>query len=727
VRRLKHRKAPLLATLMAVALGAALVAACGGLFETALHLEAPPQRLAHAEVVVAASEHATLAAGDGRPAQAVTLSERARVPADAVQRIAAVEGVARAVPLPSRAAVAVDARAGVDPAALAARIRTQLGGSSLSVLTGDDRGRAETTGVAASRLKLILLSGVFGGTALIVMAILLASIIGLSVEQRRRELALLRTIGATPRQVRRMVVSQTVRPAALAAVAGALAGPVLARALFGRIQDGGVVPEVLALRQGVLPIVVGAVAALLAVRVSAGLAARRAARARFGEALGEVEEGAPGAIGPVRLALAAVAAAGAVSCAAITLFMSPANASATGGGTALAGAIACALVAPRLTERLAGRLSGVTARLAGLPGELAVANVRTRAHRTAALVTPVILVASIALANVYQTTTAANAMRSAYLGDLRADAVVTSTTGSIPAAAAAAAAGVGSTSGLTTGQGWIEDPVDGSHRIDPWSLLGVDPFSLKATAAAGSLEDLRGAAVALPQGLAGDLGIDVGDEIGVVLGDGAHVRVRVAALLDGSSRHRSLVLPAALLAAHTTAGEPQKLLVRGDDVRERLAQALAADPRLTVRGTDALADDFDAGLQVDAWITFAVVAVIVAFAAMSLVNSLVAALGGRRRELALLRLAGASARQVRRMLETEALLVAAIGAIAGSAVALFGLIPLSVATAGSPLPSGPIWVFAAVLALIAALVLIPTLVVSRTTLSRKKVADVEAL
>ena len=44
--RLRQRRAPLLATLAAVALGAALVAACGGLFETALRLDAPPQRFA---------------------------------------------------------------------------------------------------------------------------------------------------------------------------------------------------------------------------------------------------------------------------------------------------------------------------------------------------------------------------------------------------------------------------------------------------------------------------------------------------------------------------------------------------------------------------------------------------------------------------------------------------------------------------------------------------------
>jgi putative ABC transport system permease protein len=77
------------------------------------------------------------------------------------------------------------------------------------------------------------------------------------------------------------------------------------------------------------------------------------------------------------------------------------------------------------------------------------------------------------------------------------------------------------------------------------------------------------------------------------------------------------------------------------------------------------------------------------------------------------------------MLEAEALLIAAVGAICGTAVSIAGLVPLAVATAGSPLPSGPVWVFAAVLALVAALVLLPTLVVSRTILRTNQVADVE--
>jgi putative ABC transport system permease protein len=727
MRRLKHRKAPLLAIVAAVALGAALMTACAGLLQTALVLDAPPHRLAGADVVVTASEHAQLAKAKGTAASPVTLSERARIPAGLTEEIATVDGVARALAHGSLGAIAITARPGVDPGQLKSRLDDRLEGRHVSVLTGDDRGRAEETGVAASRLKLVLLAGIFGGMALVVMAILLQSIIGLSIEQRQREIALLRTIGATPRQVRRMVVGQTMRPALLAAAAGAFVGPVLGRALFDRVKDGGVVPDVLALRQGVIPMAVGGLAALLVARVSAGIGARRAGKVRLNEALGEVE-GEPGKLGPVRVILAWVAVASAATSGVMTMFAPPENAAAIGGSVALAGAIGCAMIAPRLTELLAERLSGVAHRFAGVPGELAVLNVRARAHRTASLVVPVLLVVSVALANVYQTTTQAHGMRSAYLDSLRADAVVTSATGAVPHKALDIARSAGSASGLSTSDGWIEQPVDKSHRQDPWRVVGVEPSALATKVADGSLAGFRGSMVALPKGTANDLDVKVGDTIGMVLGDGAHVRVRVAALLGGSGRYASIVVPPALLAAHTTTGLPAQVLVNGDgDVRGKLADALARQPGLTVRGGSALADDFDDGLQVDQWITFAVVAVIIAYAAMSLANLLVAALGGRRRELALLRLAGATRRQIRRMLQAEALLVAAIGAIAGTAVALAGLIPLAIAQAGSPLPTGPVWFFPAVLVVVAALVLVPTLAMTHTTLRTQKVTDVESL
>ena len=89
-------------------------------------------------------------------------------------------------------ALGVTVRDGVPPSKVKASVSAALSGRHLSVLSGDQRGRAEDAGVAGSRLTLILLAAIFGGMALIVMAILLESIVSLSVEQRSRELGLLR-------------------------------------------------------------------------------------------------------------------------------------------------------------------------------------------------------------------------------------------------------------------------------------------------------------------------------------------------------------------------------------------------------------------------------------------------------------------------------------------------------------------------------------------------------
>ena len=527
--RLRHRRAALFATLVAVALGAALASACGGLFETALRLDAPPQRLAAYDAVVAPAEHATLAAGDGRPAQQVTLSERGHLPAGTLEAVRATPGVTDAHLVPDLGAIAVRT---TDPTALhtagmqAASTshtgvrpryasRMQAGGSQgVTVLTGDQRGRAEAVGVAGARIKLVLLSSIFGGLALIVMAILLASIIGLSVEQRQRELALLRTIGATPKQVRRLVVGATVRPAVIAAVAGAAAGPFLARVLFDRIQAGGVVPDVLALRQSGIGVAVGALGALLITRVAAGLAARKAAKARLGEALGEAEE-LPGTLGPVRRIAAAVCVAGAVSCGSITLFMSPENAAATGGGTALAGALACALVAPRLIEtaRGEGALHGVPrpARRAQRASPRAPQR-RARDPRDPRR-----------LGRAGQRLPADDAgergrarprpgRRGRREHDHRAPAG--SSTPSI--------ARIASTRG----------------RCSPPTASRTS--SSPATASRSPTRSTR----------------SVGDTIGMVLGDGAHVRLKVAKVLDGSSRNRSILLPDRVCSGPTRARRP---------------------------------------------------------------------------------------------------------------------------------------------------------------------------
>ena len=386
-----------------MALGAALVAACGGLFETALRLDAPPQRFADADVVVAAGEHAQV------NEHAVALTGRSR--AAAARGRCSRRRRARSGRAP---------RAHADPFALRCESRSPRASrhgarrAAAWALTGDDRGRGEAVGVAAARLKLILIASIFGGMALIVMAILVASIISLAVEQRHREFALLRTIGATPRQVRRLVVRQTVRPALLAALAARSPDRRWRARCSAASRTAAWCRRCSRCARACSRWWRACWPALLVVRVAAGLAARRAGKVTLVEALGEVE--APGTVGRVRLGLAAVRLAGALVVRgrhAVHAARQRGRDGRRDGARGRARLCAARSAAGRAPRRAAFGRRGAARRPPGHAGDPEPARAGAP-HR--ALVIPVLLVAAIALANVYQLTTQSNAMRSAFSG-----------------------------------------------------------------------------------------------------------------------------------------------------------------------------------------------------------------------------------------------------------------------------------------------------------------------
>src|SRR5512132_3318816 len=98
---LRYRRAGLGATFRAMALGTAIVLACGGLMETGIRTAVPPQRLAAAAVVVTGNQ--TYQLPKANPADkeedpgSATLVERVRVDAGLVATIQTVPGASKAV------------------------------------------------------------------------------------------------------------------------------------------------------------------------------------------------------------------------------------------------------------------------------------------------------------------------------------------------------------------------------------------------------------------------------------------------------------------------------------------------------------------------------------------------------------------------------------------------------------------------------------------------------
>jgi putative ABC transport system permease protein len=831
---LRYRAAASLATFMSVLIGCSLLIACGGLFESAIRLNATPQRLAAAPIVIGGSGGFKL---PDQESETVPYTERAGVPLDAINKVTAVQGVGRAVPDVSFAAAVVkdgapltggdtvlsghdwasagltpysltggtepgtpgqvvldqvtagdagvkagdkidivvngqrmgftvsgiaqpaqtvaapalffsssDARQfarhpgtvdligvfpaeGVDAQELAGRIAGQL--PELTVLTDDSRGSAEFVGVDASQLPLILLAGVFGGMVLVVMALVVSATISLSIRQRQQELALLRATGGTPKQVHRMVIVETMAVAALAVVGGVVLGSVMGEVIFALSAGRGVVPAALEFRQGIIPFAGGALIALLTAFVSAWFSALPAARARPIQALTEA------AIPPVNVSafrrqLAKLFALGTAALALLTMFMPAETAGATGGPAGLTGAIAVGLAGPELITFVIARFSGTIRRFAGPQADLAMINARARAVAFAAVLTPITLAVAIALGNVYSQTTRGDAAVSDYVGQFKADAVVSVGAGGVAPdllKQVSETPGVANASGMVTSLGWIEEPYDGMGS-DPTRTVGINANDqasvLDTPVVSGSLRELTGDSVAVPESEADDLGIKVGDQVTLRLGDGARVRAKVAALLDSPSGFPSLVLPVDLLAAHTTTGLPSQILVRAkpdqdaSDLVAAIQQRVSGWPGATVGDDSMLTENISAGLDVETWINYLLAVLAIAYAAIAAVNMLAVAVLARRREFAVQRLAGADWRQVRRMLLIEGGLIAVVALVLGTVISLFSIIPMAVSV-GSIIPSGPLWVFLAVIIAVFLIVLPVSSTAARMAMKRKPI------
>lgn len=800
---LRFRTAAFLAIFVAVVLGSSLMSAAGGLLETGLRLNATPQRLADAPIIVTGDPAYHPPNGSG----SVAYPERHGVDPALVAKLAGFPGVAKAIPDVSFPAVVAPGKhslaghtwasaeltpykltAGTAPAAgqvvlddrlthgakpgdrvslivsgtarefvlagvaspkhevdvpsvflsaadapdrvdaigvfpapgttaadLAERLELPAG---VSALTGDDRGVAEFAGIATS-LPLIILSGVFGGMVAVVMALVVSATIGLSVRQRRRELALLRASGATPGQVHKMVVAETMLVAIIALIGGLLLGRTTGHWIFGMLSSNGIVPSALRFDQGPLPFAGAALLTLVIMRLTVGFAAGRAARIRPIQALTEAAV-PPVVIGRIRLIIGATLAAATVGIGVSTIFMSPTNAAAIGGPAVLSGSIAVAVLGPQVIRAmLTSRVTSFLERRAGTSGVLAAINLRVRAVQFAAILVPITLATSIALGNIYSQTTQQKAAVEAYTDNLIANTVITSDAGGIPNGLfdqVRSAPGVMAASELVRSKGWIEEPYDTTHTSDPWPLLGLNGPVYQGKVRAGSLDQLTGDTVALPPGAAKKLKVGVGDSIGVRLGDDALVKVKIVALVDGTSGYESILLPSALLATHTTAGLPTQILLKTSEPKAIDVQKW---PGTIIGDRDLLSAEYDAGLGIDAWIGYLLAAIAIAYTAIASINTIAVAVLDRRREFGLQRLTGSTRKQISKMLYLENLVIAAFGLVLGLVAACFSIFPIAIATRGWPIPSGPVWVLLGWIALVLLLVLPVTGITGRLAMRPK--------
>ena len=174
-------------------------------------------------------------------------------------------------------AIALLTEPGRDPAKVAEAAR-RIAGPGVSVLTGSRRGGPEFPEYADAREGLMAVTGMFGALALVIALFVIAGTLGLAIQLREREIALLRAIAATPRQVRRMLRWEAVILALGASAVGYLPGVALAHELIDAFSRRGLAPDGMEVAGGIVPLLVTVGASVLCAVAAAWAGSRRASK-----------------------------------------------------------------------------------------------------------------------------------------------------------------------------------------------------------------------------------------------------------------------------------------------------------------------------------------------------------------------------------------------------------------------------------------------------------------
>ncbi|MGW4829257.1 FtsX-like permease family protein [Amycolatopsis japonica] len=261
---------------------------------------------------------------------------------------------------------------------------------------------SRTTADPETAKTLLIMAGVVGGWGLVIVLFATLSTLSLLIRQRAPEMALLKSAGATPSQIGRMIVGEAAVVAVLAAATAVVPSVFAGRWLVTLLGDTGRVPAGLEARFGPIAVSMGTGITLLAALAAATVAARQVARRGAIEAVREAGiDTRP--TSRLRMIGATIALAAGLGCGVLTMTVftgtEPALMAIAGQGAILA-AIGFALLSPALLGPIAAVLAAPLRR-AGVSGHLTAAHLRVRGRQLAGVLVPIILFTGIATGTLY--------------------------------------------------------------------------------------------------------------------------------------------------------------------------------------------------------------------------------------------------------------------------------------------------------------------------------------
>src|SRR5829696_7769258 len=585
------------------------------------------------------------------------------MPLDEVQKLAQEPG--------SVTEVVAAAEDGTSPEQLKTSIKAAIGDTAV-VRTGKEQADKSASDITDSLgfLKIGLL--VFAGVAVLVGGFLIFNTFAVTVAQRSREFALLRTLGASRRQVLNSVIVETLAIGFVASVAGILAGLLLAPGLRSLLASFGIdLPST--------GTVIAARTVMVATLVSGLIPARRATHVEPVEAMRDAETPAARRVSRRRLAVSAAVIGLGLAALLFGLFggVGGSGAAALLGLGVVVMIFGVALLAPVLVRPLARVIGSPLQRFQGMPGRLARENAERQPQRTAITASALM----IGLALVVFTAIFAAGLRGSIDKVIdeqlsRSALIVTHDDGFSPVPPGVAEQ-LATAPGVTVVSPMRFDQANVKGGGDNVAATGVDPATVTelfqpelARGDLRALARLRDDQAFASDSWAKDHHFQLGDELQVTTPSGEHKRYELVGTYDNKvGMLGQFLVTNATMTKDWNQPDDAFILVGGQGKPEALEQAASRALRgFPVAKAQTLAEYKDESAdQVNQLLglVYALLSLSVIVALLGIVNTLALAVHERTRELGLLRAVGMSKRQVRRMVRAESVITALIGAILG--------------------------------------------------------------
>ncbi|GHH87289.1 ABC transporter permease [Streptomyces capitiformicae] len=535
--------------------------------------------------------------------------------------------------------------------------------------------QAEMIASSMSGLKNGLL--VFAGIALFVGMFIIANTFTMLVAQRTKELALLRAVGASRRQVTRSVLVEAFVVGAVAAVVGLAAGVGIGagmRSLMG-VLDATVPAGPLVVSPGTVAtaLLVGVLITMLA----AWLPGRRAAKIPPVAAMGSVHAPATTKSLVVRNTIGALFAGAGIATVLYATTMDGSDGQAPMGFGAVLLIIGVFVLTPLLSRPLVAAGAPVL-RVFGVSGKLARQNSVRNPRRTAATASALMIGLTLITGMTVMAGSLQTSINKMAADAIKADYVVSMANGNFLSPDVekklASTEGVAATSSLRNAESVIGDETEYLTGVNGSAIRELTDLTIDN----GSFK-VGGTDVVVDADTAERRGWKAGSSFTAAFEGGERQKLTVAGVYEGNELLRGILLDNATLTERLPAtADPADMQVMvktsagaSDATKDRLEKALGDNPAIRVQDRQDISNEIASMFTLMLNMLYGLLAMAVIVAVLGVINTLAMSVFERSQEIGMLRAIGLDRRGIKRMVRLESLVISLFGGVLGIGLGVF--------------------------------------------------------